>query len=160
MGKIVRKGVEYGDSSNSADCIKYNDTKSVKEAIDDIKASSSSNPTAWSVTFNNTDIGLEAANVQDAITEVNGKLESISGRLVKVADVFADGTAGTYATNIELKSTDIYLVLIRATNDNQSLAVSPIMYGYYNPNYITVVDGKVNIILSGAWGFADVYKIV
>ena len=34
MGKIVRQGVEYGGSSNSADCIKYNDTKSVKEAID------------------------------------------------------------------------------------------------------------------------------
>ena len=30
MGKIVRQGVEYGGSSNSADCIKYNDTKSVK----------------------------------------------------------------------------------------------------------------------------------
>ena len=74
MGKIVRKGVEYGGSSNSADCIKYNDTKSVKEAIDEIKASSSSNPTAASITFNNTDTGLNATNVQDAVTEVNGKL--------------------------------------------------------------------------------------
>ena len=75
MGKIVRQGVEYGGSSNSADCIKYNDTKSVKEAIDEIKASSSSNPTASSVTFNNTDTGLNATNVQDAVTEVNGKLQ-------------------------------------------------------------------------------------
>ena len=75
MGKIVRQGVEYGGSSNSADCIKYNDTKSVKEAIDEIKASSSSNPTASSVTFNNTDTGLAATNVQDAITEVNGNLK-------------------------------------------------------------------------------------
>ena len=74
MGKIVRKGVEYGGSSNSADCIKYNDTKSVKEAIDEIKASSSSDPTASSVTFNNTDTGLNATNIQDAVTEVNGKL--------------------------------------------------------------------------------------
>ena len=78
MGKIVRQGVEYGGSSNSADCIKYNDTKSVKEAIDEIKASSSSNPTASSVTFNNTDTGLAATNVQDAITEVNGKLMRMS----------------------------------------------------------------------------------
>lgn len=75
MGKIVRQGVEYGGSSNSADCIKYNDTKSVKEAIDEIKASSSSNSTAASVTFDNTDTGLEATNVQDAVTEVNGKLQ-------------------------------------------------------------------------------------
>ena len=91
---------------------------------------------------------------------LNGKLESITGRLIKVADVFASGTAGTYATNIELKTTDTYLVLIRAVNDNESLTVSPIMYGYYNPAYITLVDGKINIILNGSWGFADVYKIV
>ena len=99
MGKIVRKGVEYGGSSNSADCIKYNETKSVKTAIDDIKdtamfidsfdtntgtlnttsvsSGSSSNPTADSVTFDNANTGLEATNVQDAITEVNGKLENI-----------------------------------------------------------------------------------
>lgn len=89
-----------------------------------------------------------------------GKLESIPGRLVKVADVFASGTAGTYATNIELKNTDTYLVLIRAVNDSGSLTVSPIMHGYYNQTYITLVDGKVNIILREAWGFADVYKIV
>ena len=77
MGKIVRQGVEYGGSSNSADCIKYNETKSVKEAIDEIKASSSSNPTAASVTFDNTDTGLNATNVQDAVTEVNGKYETL-----------------------------------------------------------------------------------
>ena len=139
MGKIFRRGIDFSGGGGGG---------------------SSSNPTATSVIFNNTDTGLAAANVQEAITEVNGKLESISDRLVKVADVFAAGTAGTYATNIELKNTDIYLILIRATNNNQSLAVSPIMYGYYNPNYITVVDGKVNIILGGAWAFADVYKIV
>ena len=77
MGKIVRQGVEYGGSSNSADCIKYNETKNVKEAIDEIKASSSSNPTAASVTFNNTDTGLNATNVQDAVTEVNGNLSNL-----------------------------------------------------------------------------------
>ena len=75
MGKIVRQGVEYGGSSNSADCIKYNDTKSVKEAIDEIKASSSGNPTASSVTFDNANTGLEATNVQDAVTEVNSNLD-------------------------------------------------------------------------------------
>ena len=38
---------------------------------------SSGNQTASSVTFDNTDTGLEAANVQDAIEEVNGKLDSL-----------------------------------------------------------------------------------
>ena len=91
MGKIVRKGVEYGGSSNSADCIKYNDTKSVKEAIDEIKASSISNPTAASVTFDNTDTGLNATNVQDAVTEVNGKLT-----LIDVSEVVKGTNITTY----------------------------------------------------------------
>lgn len=84
----------FKTENGNAENIKYDNTKSVKEAIDDIKdtamfidsfdtdtgtlnttsASPSSNPTAASVTFNNTDTGLNATNVQDAITEVNGKL--------------------------------------------------------------------------------------
>ena len=64
----------FKTENSNAENIKYDNTKSVKEAIDEIKASSSSDPTASSVTFNNTDTGLNATNVQDAITEVNGKL--------------------------------------------------------------------------------------
>ena len=37
MGKIVRQGVEYCGSSDSATSIKYDNTKNVKEAIDEIK---------------------------------------------------------------------------------------------------------------------------
>ena len=33
MGKIIRKCVEYGGSSNSAENINYDDNKNVKEAI-------------------------------------------------------------------------------------------------------------------------------
>ena len=64
----------FKTENSNAENIKYDNTKSVKEAIDEIKASSSSDPTASSVTFNNTDTGLNATNVQDAVTEVNGKL--------------------------------------------------------------------------------------
>ena len=38
MGKIIRKRVEYGGSSNSAENIKYNDNKNVKEVIDEVKS--------------------------------------------------------------------------------------------------------------------------
>ena len=38
MGKIIKKRVEYGGSSNSAENIKYDDTKNVKEAIDEVKS--------------------------------------------------------------------------------------------------------------------------
>ena len=53
MGKIFRRGIDFSGGGSSI-----------------------SNQTASSVTFNNTDTGLAAANVQDAITEVNGKLNA------------------------------------------------------------------------------------
>lgn len=53
MGKIVRRGIDFSGGGGSI-----------------------SNPTASSVTFDNTDTGLEATNVQDAVTEVNGKLNN------------------------------------------------------------------------------------
>ena len=36
MGKIIKKRVEYGGSSNSAENIKYDDAKNVKEAINEV----------------------------------------------------------------------------------------------------------------------------
>ena len=60
----------FKTENSNAENIKYDNTKSVKEAIDEIK----NNQTASSVTFDNTNTGLEATNVQDAVTEVNGKL--------------------------------------------------------------------------------------
>ena len=55
MGKIIKKRIEYGGSSNSAENIKYDDTKNVKEAIDGVKSDiadvnsnlSTNFPTAW-----------------------------------------------------------------------------------------------------------------
>ena len=38
MGKIIKKRIEYGGSSNSAENIKYDDTKNVKEAINEVKS--------------------------------------------------------------------------------------------------------------------------
>ena len=38
MGKIIKKRIEYGGSSNSAENIKYDDTKNVKEAIAEVKS--------------------------------------------------------------------------------------------------------------------------
>ena len=64
----------FKTENSNAENIKYDNTKSVKEAIDDIK----NNQAASSVTFNNTDTSLNATNVQDAVTEVNGKLNNES----------------------------------------------------------------------------------
>ena len=38
MGKIIKKRIEYGGSSNSAENIKYDDNKNVKEAINEVKS--------------------------------------------------------------------------------------------------------------------------
>ena len=116
MGKIVRQGVEYGGSSNSADCIKYNETKSVKEAIDEIKASSSSNPTAASVTFDNANTGLAAANVQDAVTEVNGKLANISAIYFGTATVTVDSNSKAILTH-NLNITGNYFIQVMCTSN-------------------------------------------
>ena len=70
----------FKTENGNAENIKYDNTKSVKEAIDDIK----NNQAASLVTFNNTDTGLNATNVQDAVTEVNGKL----GNVITVMDTF------------------------------------------------------------------------
>ena len=51
----------FKTENGNAENIKYDNTKSVKEAIDDIKD-----------------------NVQDAITEVNGKLDNISTKIANV----------------------------------------------------------------------------
>ena len=91
---------------------------------------------------------------------LNGKLESIPGRLVLVKSILANGTAGTYTTDIDQTSDEVYLVVERPFNDNSSLVVTPIIFGYCNPQYITIVDGKFAVILNEAWGFANIYKLM
>ena len=91
---------------------------------------------------------------------LNGKLESIPGRLVLVKSISAGGTAGTYSTDIELNSNDVYFVVERPTNGSDSLRINPIINGYFNPTDINIVNGKIAIIFSGPWGFAHIYKLV
>ena len=146
MGKIVRNGVEYGGSSNSAETIKYNETKNVKDAINEIKskamfidsfntdtgtlnttsASPSSNPTAASVTFNNTDTGLNATNVQDAVTEVNGKLNLISKTYQisattseKTVDVSIDGYKAIALKGWSCVQQNVYCTELYLSSDTQ-----------------------------------------
>lgn len=95
-----------------------------------------------------------------ACSRLNGKLESIPGGLIFFKTIFANGTAGTYSTDIDQTDGGVYLVVERPINDNNSLVVTPIIFGYCNPQYITIVDGKFAVILNGAWGFANIYKFM
>lgn len=47
MGKIMKNGIEYSASSNSAVNISYDGTKNVKEAIDDVNSSLTVNDTSF-----------------------------------------------------------------------------------------------------------------
>ena len=111
--------------------------------------------------YDNTGTGLSATNAQDAITELNGKLESLPGRLIKLGSAASNGEgSGTFTTNVTINNSAVYFVIIRQSGDNNSLAVTPIINGYFNPTYINVINNKISLIFSGSWGFGYVYKLM
>ena len=100
----------FKTENGNAENIKYDNTKSVKEAIDEIKASSSSNPTAASVTFDNANTGLNATNVQDAVTEVNGKLaKSVDANLI--SNPTCASTKNTMIAYVDITEDGLYLIV-------------------------------------------------
>lgn len=102
----------------------------------------------------------DAKAVADAVSEVTGKLNTLSGRLLQLANISANGTAGTYPTNVNFDANACYIIIMRPTNDNNSLTVTPIIGRYFNPQYVTIVNNKISLIFSGTWGFGFVYKLL
>lgn len=78
---------------------------------------------------------------------------------MQIANVSANGTAGTYSTDVNFYATACYIIITRPSNDNNSLTVTPIIGGYFNPQYVTIVNNKIALILSEAWGFGFVYML-
>ena len=105
MGKIIRKCIEYGGSSNSAENIKYDDTKNVKQAIDEVKS--------------------ELAGVNSEIAGVNSNLEN----KVQFIDY---GNMITVSTNPYTVTEDVYVQYIHLSSsssvpflvDNVTVSVS------------------------------------
>lgn len=95
-----------------------------------------------------------------ACSHLTGKLNTLSGRLLQLANISANGTAGTYSTDVNFDASACYIVIMRPLNDNGSLTVTPIIGGYFNPTYITIVNNKISLILSETWGFGFVYKLL
>ena len=141
----------FKTENGNAENIKYDDTKSVKEVIDDIKdtamfidsfntdtgtlnttsesGSSSGSQTASSVTFDNTDTGLEAANVQDAIEEVNGKLAAT------IAAVYFKNYGGIYQNPIDINIGAKSAIIV---SSNAHYGVGGIWYAQYVKDSDTV----------------------
>ena len=86
MGKIIKKRVEYGGSSNSAENIKYDDNKNVKEAINEVGN-----------LLGNTDISaIGDGTATGAISALNNNLEDkLSSALYVVS---FDASTGTLTT--------------------------------------------------------------
>ena len=89
MGKIIKKRVEYGGSSNSAENIKYDDTKNVKEAINEVDS-----------LLGNTDISaIGDGTVTGGLDALNSNLTELqSVDITPVSNNYAAvNTSGTYA---------------------------------------------------------------
>ena len=61
MGKIIKKRIEYGGSSNSAENIKYDDAKNVKQAIDEVKSD---------IAMTNSNLDLDFSNASENVQNV------------------------------------------------------------------------------------------
>lgn len=72
MGKIIKKRIEYGGSSNSAENIKYDDTKNAKEAIDEVKSEITELKKSVS------DDKTLVTNAIDEVSRINNRLNSLS----------------------------------------------------------------------------------
>lgn len=79
---------------------------------------------------------------------------------MQLANVSANGTVGTYSTDVIFDANACYIIIMRPTNDNNSLTMTPIIGGYFNPKYVTIVNNKISLIFSGTWGFGFVYKLL
>ena len=74
MGKIIKKRIEYGGSSNSAENIKYDDTKNVKEVINEVNSK-----------LGNTDISA----IGDGT--LTGGLDALNSNLIKTKELVWQG---------------------------------------------------------------------
>ena len=141
----------FKTENSNAENIKYDDTKSVKEAIDDIK----NNQAASSVTFNNTDTGLNATNVQDAVTEVNGKLANYGndkkmGKLLSYADnyvldMFKKASTSYSPTFGELNiGGPVVAYIMQKHSDYYGGGVIVFGYNNFRPIYYHIANGTID----------------
>lgn len=91
MGKIIKKRIEYGGSSNSAENIKYDDTKNVKEAINEVDN-----------LLGNTDISaIGDGTVTGGLDALNSNLSTIIRKDVST-ELFGDNIKYGSATCIKI----------------------------------------------------------
>ena len=86
MGKIIKKRIEYGGSSNSAENIKYDDTKNVKEAINEVDN-----------LLGNTDISaIGDGTLTGGLNALNSNLENCFIISSEYVDTVPSGTTNYY----------------------------------------------------------------
>ena len=101
MGKIIKKRIEYGGSSNSAENIKYDDTKNVKEAINevgnllgntDISAIGDGTLTGGLDALNSNLTNIKSSRL--SIYNISSYNVNVTKKLLNVVNVTFDGVVG------------------------------------------------------------------
>lgn len=91
MGKIIKKRIEYGGSSNSAENIKYDDTKNVKEAINEVKSE---------IADVNSNLDLDFSNASEDVQNVKTLLQNLLDRFYpNVVSAIFNGLSRLTATS-------------------------------------------------------------
>ena len=142
MGKIIKKRVEYGGSSNSAENIKYDDTKNVKEAINDVGN-----------LLGNTDISA----IGDGT--VTGGLDALNSNLI----ILESSTQVLMTANRELDDTTEAITIPSGykpiamyaynSNNNDNVSASPLLIRsdgrvlYHAKNHSASDQGTIHFVI-------------
>lgn len=129
MGLIIRKGIQYGGSSDSAQKIKYDNATSglsatnAQEAIDEL---SQNTPNSSEIEYDNSTSGLTATTVKDALDELTTKgidesvFEEITDEELDAiieTDVSSVAMIYTYDTDTSYSEEDEMLVRTNVTSE-------------------------------------------
>ena len=131
MGKIIKKRVEYGGSSDSAENIKYDDNKNVKEAIDEVNSK-----------LGNTDISA----IGDGT--LTGGLDALNSNLVWK---FHHNYNGSETAQLPEDYTEIYLLFGMDSDTTRlpmiipRIALSPTVQTQYKTSTVSVESESLGI---------------
>ena len=91
----------------------------------------------------------------------NNDLENINSGSVEISDfIGANGVENvTVKSNFDYVNSNVYLVINRQSNSNTDIEIFPIFQGLYDDRKIAIVDGKIALKFTQAWGCGLVIKL-
>ena len=147
MGKIIKKRIEYGGSSNSAENIKYDDTKNVKEAINEV-GNLLGNTDISSIGDGTVTGGLNALNSNlDSKLEIKAVSDITQSDVIKVIE--NNWTSKPLDSGIWKVDTSSYTYTAYITNYSANFGEAFLTsYSLSNPIY--------GVLSGGAWTWSEI----